>query len=221
MMGHKTGVAKKIQDLQPKAYPTHCHGHALSLSVKDTTKNCKLLSDTMDIAKEIVSLIKFSPKRENLLREIKENLEGPESEATRWTVRASCFQRILDNYAALLQEWTISLDEKLQSVIRGRIIGCQAQMSTFDFFFGLNLGQRMFSHTDNLSRTLQQTKMSALSGKRVACFTKDVLPKMRNDTCFRSFYDVVLLKSKSYPSMSGPMLARRTRAPRRIVKYVT
>lgn len=55
MMGHKTGVAKRIQDLQPKAYPTHCHGHSLSLSVKDTTKNCKLLSDTMDTAKEIVS----------------------------------------------------------------------------------------------------------------------------------------------------------------------
>ena len=163
MMGHKTGAAKRIQDLQPKAYPTHCHGHSLSLSVKDTTKNCKLLSDTMDTAKEIVSLIKFSPKRENLLGKIKENLEGPESEAkcilglcpTRWTVRASCFQRILDNYAALLQEWTIPLDEKLQSDIRGRIIGCQAQMNTFDFFFRLNLGQRLFSHTDNLSRTLQ------------------------------------------------------------------
>lgn len=75
MMGHKTGVAKRIQDLQPKAYPTHCHGHSLSLSVKDTTKNCKLLSDTMD-TKEIVSLVKFSPKRENLLGEIKQNLEA-------------------------------------------------------------------------------------------------------------------------------------------------
>ena len=39
---------------------------------------------------------------------------------------------------------------------------------------------------------------------------------MRNDTSFRSFYDVVLLKSKSYPSMSRPILPRRTRAPRRI-----
>ena len=174
-------------------YPPHCHGHSLSLSVKDTTKNCKLLSDTMDKAKEIVSLIKFSPKRENLLGELKGNLEGPESEAkgirdlcpTRWTVRACCFQRILDNYAALLQEWTI--DEKLQSHIPGRIIGCRAQMNTFDFFFGLNLKQRLFSQTDNLSRTLQQTKMSALSGKRVAYLTKDVLQKMWNDMSFRSF----------------------------------
>ena len=79
----------------------------------------------MDTAKEIVFLIKFSPKRENLLWEIKENLEGPESEAigilglcpTRWTVRARCFRRILDNYADLLQEWTMSLGEKLQSDI--------------------------------------------------------------------------------------------------------
>ena len=38
MLGHRTGVANRIQDLQPKAYPTHCHGHSLSLSVKDITK---------------------------------------------------------------------------------------------------------------------------------------------------------------------------------------
>ena len=37
---------------------------------------------------------------------------------------------------------------------------------------------------------------------------------MRHNTSFRSFYDVVLLKSKSYPSMTGTMLPRRTRAPR-------
>ena len=44
MMGHKTGLTKRIQDLQPRAYPTHGHGHSLSLSVKDTTKN--LLGET-------------------------------------------------------------------------------------------------------------------------------------------------------------------------------
>lgn len=133
MLGHKSGVAKRIQDLQPKAHATHCHGHSLSLSVKDTTNNCKLLSNTMDTAKEVVTLIKFSPKRENLLGEIKENLEQGESAAhdiiklcpTRWTVRASCFQRILDNYSALLQEWVLCLDEKLQADVRGRIIGCK------------------------------------------------------------------------------------------------
>jgi len=39
---------------------------------------------------------------------------------------------------------------------------------------------------------------------------------MGDDISFKSFYDAVLLKSKSYPSMTEPMLPRRTRAPRRI-----
>ena len=30
IMGHNSDMAKRIQDLQPKAYPTHCHGHSLS-----------------------------------------------------------------------------------------------------------------------------------------------------------------------------------------------
>ena len=37
MMGHKTGVAKRIQDLQPKAYPTHCHGHSLSFPLSSSS----------------------------------------------------------------------------------------------------------------------------------------------------------------------------------------
>ncbi|XP_074609646.1 zinc finger MYM-type protein 1-like [Acropora palmata] len=175
MLGHKTGVAKRIQDVQPKAHPTHCHGHSLSLSVKDTVRNCKLLLNTMDTAKDIVTLIKFSPKRECLLGDIKENLDEEHAAGgiialcpTRWTVRASCFQRIIDNYSALLQEWIVCLDQKLQADVRGRVIGCKAQMNTSDFFFGLNLGERLFSHTDNLSKTLQKTKMSAVSGQRVA-----------------------------------------------------
>ena len=57
------------------------------------------------------------------------------------------------------------LDQKLKADVRGRIIGCQAQMNTFDFFFGLHLGERLFSHTDNLSKTLQKTRMSAASGQ--------------------------------------------------------
>ena len=89
-------------------------------------------------------------------------------------------------------------------------------MNTFDFFFGLNLGQRLFSHTDNLSKTLQQTRMSAISGKQVAHLTKEVLQKMRSDASYKSFYDAVILKSKNYSSMTGPVLPRRTRTPRRI-----
>lgn len=63
MLGHKTAVAKRIQEVQPKAHSTQGHEHSLSLSVKDTIKNCKLLLNAMDTEKEVVTLINFSPKR--------------------------------------------------------------------------------------------------------------------------------------------------------------
>ena len=63
MLGKKSGVAKQIQDIQPKAFVTLCHCHSLSLSVKEMTKESNLLSDAMNVGAEIAILIKFSPKR--------------------------------------------------------------------------------------------------------------------------------------------------------------
>ena len=40
MMAHKTGVAKRIQDLQPKAYTTHCHELSLTLRHHKKTVSC-------------------------------------------------------------------------------------------------------------------------------------------------------------------------------------
>ena len=74
VLGKRSGVAKQIQECQPKAHITHCHGHCLSLSVKDPTNNSKILSDTLSNTNEIVKPVKYSPKRENLLGELKTNL---------------------------------------------------------------------------------------------------------------------------------------------------
>ena len=44
----------------------------------------------------------------------------------RWTVRASCFRLILENYAVLMEEWDVFLSEQLQPNVRSRIIGYKA-----------------------------------------------------------------------------------------------
>ena len=59
MLGRKSGVAAKILEEQPKALPTHCHAHSLSLSVKDVCKNVKILNDTMGTVGEICVLVKI------------------------------------------------------------------------------------------------------------------------------------------------------------------
>ena len=124
-----------------------------------------------------------------------------------------CFRHILDNYSALLfmEEWRV----KLQPDVWGRIVGCQAQMQTFDFFFWLSLGESLFSHSDNLSKTLQSMKMSAVSGRRLAQLTKSVPESIRNDESFSPFYSVVLCRSKDH-AISDPVLPRKRRAPARI-----
>ena len=71
MLGKSLGVAIQILAEQPKAHYTHCHAH----SVKDVTKNTNILRDTMGTAEEITILIKYSPKLENIVGSIKEQIE--------------------------------------------------------------------------------------------------------------------------------------------------
>ena len=134
MLGKKSGVATQISALQPKALATHCFGHSISLALKDLTANCKILGDTMGIVGEICVLIKFSPKREKMLGALSENVEGFEKldsqgsyldklNVTRWTIRANCFQKIIESYSSLQSLWKVCLKENLTQ--DSRIIGCQ------------------------------------------------------------------------------------------------
>ena len=180
----------------------------------------------MNNANEIIKLVKYSPNRENLLQQIKNNV-GDENEmtaisagltkfsATRWTVRATCFQRMFDNYEELLTLCNKCLETNLEPDIRARIVECQAHMRSFNFFLGIILSQRIFSHTDNLSKTLQEVKMSAADGQFNANLTKKVLIKIRNENCFGNFYYTVVRKREMHPSISHLELPRRRRAPAR------
>ena len=53
MAGLKSGVAKQIQDIEPRAVYTHYYGHSLSLACGDIIKTCKLLKDALDTTHEI------------------------------------------------------------------------------------------------------------------------------------------------------------------------
>ena len=150
----------------------------------------------MGVAEEIVVLIKYSPKWENILGSIKEQVEfesEPEEKAnditklsqTRWTIRATCLQRVIDNYEALMKLWIHCLDsKKMESELKGRIIGV---MQSFELYFGLHLGARFYSHTDNLARSVQNKGMSACTSKRLANLTIQTLETLRNEERYETF----------------------------------
>ena len=156
-----SGGTVELQKLQLKANYTHCHAHFLCLSVIDVTKKVKILSDTMGTVREIIVLIKHSPKRGKLLGKIKEQIECNEEvdfkansrsklPGTRWTVRAECLKMFLDNYKKLMTLWKFCLkNDGMSTEVKSRIEGVKKQMEKF-FFFGLNIRRRLYSHTNNL-----------------------------------------------------------------------
>ena len=106
VMGKTSGVATKLLVEQPKALVTHCQDNSLSLAVKHLTSCCKKLCVIMSTASEICLRVKYSPERENILGRMQESVESnfdPDNNKfstleklcpTRWTVPASCFQKI-------------------------------------------------------------------------------------------------------------------------------
>ena len=137
--------------------------------------------------------------------------------ATRWTVRATCFQRVIDNYDALLKLWNDCLETRLESDVRGRIIGCQAKMKKLDFFFGLNLSQRIFSHTDNLSET-GLTESRHVSHQWTTQCQPDEGCTQEDQKWWlfcNFFYQTVLHKKQLHVSITEPAVPRNKRAPGR------
>ena len=86
-------------------------------------------------------------------------------------------------------------------------------MQTFDFLFGVSLGALIFSHSDNLSKTLQHVNISAAEGQQLAKLTLDVLKSIRQPEHFQSFYQRVLLRQQQL-DIGSPCLPHKRRAPR-------
>lgn len=219
MAGIKSGVATVLQKEEPRAILTHCYGHSLQLAVSDTVKQVKLMQDTLDVTLEISKLLKYSPKRHTLFNKLKDEL-APEKPGfrvlcpTRWTVRASSLQSVLDNWQPLQDLWDECLQTKLESEVKSRIIGVKYQMEKFEYFFGVSLASLIFGHSDNLSKTLQHTYISAVEGQSVSKMSVKTLEVMRSDTQFDLFWSKVF-REASHLDVDDPTIPRKRKRPTR------
>ena len=219
MSGHRSGVATQISSDEPRALFTHCYGHSLNLAMCDTIKGTKLMRDVMDVTHEISKLIKYSPKRNAQFNCLKDQIT-PDTPGfrvlcpTRWTVRANSLKSVQDNYTVLQELWMSVLDGNLETDIRARVCGVKSQMESFNFFFGICLGQLVLNHGDNLSAALQNASISASEGQRVAHLTVKTLERLRSDESFQLFWDTTMKKHSSF-DISDPQLPRKRKRPQR------
>ena len=163
MSGLRSGVATRIQQMESRAIYTHCYGHSLNLAAGDTIKSSTVMKKALDITLEMSKLIKFSPKRDALFQNLKVELQ-PECPGmrvlcpTRWTVRADSLKSVLDNYSALQELWEEAEKLTKDSETTARIIGVASQMTKFDFYFGVYIGEMILRYSDNISKTLQKKR---------------------------------------------------------------
>ena len=119
--------------------------------------------------------------------------------ATRWAVLDLPLMKLCD----------VSLATgKLDSDVKARIIGVQNQISKFQFFYGLNLSQRLFAISDNLSKTLRKESISVLSGLHLVELTVKTYQKMRSDEEAELFFKTVSKKALDYLFIDNAALPR-------------
>ena len=219
MQGSIKGVATRIQEEEPSAIHVHCLAHSLNLALQDVTKQCQFVRDALDLVNEILKLIKASPKRSQVFKNIKAE-ESPETPQlrrlcpTRWTMREASIDSVLKNYTALLQT--------LKEVNAGtddhaiRAGGLLESMEKFSTFFGLKLSHHLFAPSEELSRILRSKDISAQDAFKAASLTKAHYQRERNDDGFDKFYSHVLNEAEKIEQVKKPKLPRHRRVPRRI-----
>ena len=223
MRGARSGVAKRILDEEPRAVYTHCYGHSINLAASDAVKQTKLMRDALDMTHEITKLIKYSPRREAVFRELKQGNEmstGSHSPGirvlcpTRWTVRADSLASIVSNYGLLQNTWEEALEIARDTETKARIHGVAAQMKSFDFLFGTILGEMLLRHTDNLSQTLQKKTISAAEGQQVGRMVIDTLCSLRTEESYNLFWEKAATVATSV-DVGEPEVPRQRKMPKR------
>ena len=71
MSGARNGVAAKITAIEPRAVYIHCAGHTLNLALQDSAQLVTIIRDTLDLTRELINFIKYSPKRSHIFEEIR------------------------------------------------------------------------------------------------------------------------------------------------------
>ena len=201
MAGEKTGVASQIKTINGKCLHTHCYGNALNLAVADAIKSVKCISDSLETVREIGKLVKNSPQRNTKLYKIRAETKNESRGVhafctTRWTVRCEALSAVINNHTELMELWEWSLTIVKDTDMNARIRGVQSMMTSFNFYFGYSLGERLLKQADNLSGALQDSSTSAAQGNQVAHDVVKTLLKDQNDASFELFWSRTLQRKQ-------------------------
>ena len=216
--GHVSGVAKRFQKENAAALPVHCLAHCINLSLQEAAQKVKSVREGLNLAMDVIQLIKLSPKRQVLLENIQSQQASSANSGirslcpTRWTVRTGAIQAILNNYGSL--QMTMEAASHGTDDCSRRAGGVMAMMDKFFIYFGLKLSFFLFSITEQLSTTLQGKSINVDDCFKAVNLCIRALKRHRTDSSFHSFFEGV--KEEASSRCDPPVLPRQRQIPRRL-----
>lgn len=134
--------------------PVHCLAHSLTL--QDAARSIIIIRDAMDIVREIVKLINYSPKGKALFASklCEQDQQGSTLCPTRWTVRTAALESVFNQYKVLMN----TMEEVNQTTSDDYGLKAGGELSSLQKFgtlFGLRLAHLLFSAAEETSKFLQ------------------------------------------------------------------
>ena len=176
MSGAISGVAQRMKERSPNAHFIHCLAHCLNLAVAESGKSVPFLSGTLEFVQHVVTFIRNSGKRTDILRDVQTQFEYKENEErhvtapmtnlrplcpTRWTVRASAINSVVCNYEHLMETLErIVADRKTTSDTAYTARGLLNSMHSAETYFKCSVAHRLFALTDSFATAIQSPTMT-------------------------------------------------------------
>lgn len=164
MAGHVSGVSTRIAKEEPKAVLVHWFAHSLNLALQESSRQWPIYRDMLDYLKDIINLIRASPKRSAILVDCQS--QNPDNFGTslrplcptRWTTRKKSMNSLLINYDVVLETLNNIADTD-KSEAGSKASGLARVMNTFIFYFALRTGSTVYEHSEILSTVLQSSSI--------------------------------------------------------------
>ena len=220
MSGHISGVSQRLMSIESRIIYIHCFAHSLNLAVQSTARNIPLFRNMFDYLKDIINIIRASPKRTKIFCDAVSEHQSPSRKSlrplcpTRWTTRFQSIDSLLENYESVMATlFAVAEEDKTEAGTKAG--GLLAHMEKFDFLFSLMSSSELYRMTDELSKILQSsditvTEAAAASRKVLSC-----IMALRTDEHWCSLWQRCL-KCAENMHVSQPVVPTCRRAPRKL-----
>lgn len=165
MQEQRTGVATRIRSEEPAAFPVHFCAYSLGFCLLDAGRKLVCLRDALELCRETINLIRFSPKQLHLFSR---NLATSDAgvtlkplSTTRWTACTAAIDAILKDYTILMKNME-EIHATMLDEYGLKASECGNSLENFNAVFGFRVAHIPFGATEQLS-LLHQRKCFSLT----------------------------------------------------------